>query len=138
MIIDLCWAEGVIIPCRSGVIYTQQVGGIACLHPEVEGVFVPLCSFKGDRDKLMEGLSKIFYDKYECHCYKGITEEDADYLDKVFRKAKYPFKVDREKLRESVEAWLYIVITRDVVTYDVPWITGIKGKKGILTWQNSD
>lgn len=33
---------GLIIPFPSGVIYTNQVGGLGCLHPEIEGVFAPL------------------------------------------------------------------------------------------------
>ena len=33
---------GLIICCDSSVIYSNQTGGSACLHPEIEGVFIPL------------------------------------------------------------------------------------------------
>lgn len=33
---------GVITPCKSGVEFTNQVGGTACAHPVEEGVFVPM------------------------------------------------------------------------------------------------
>ena len=46
-IIDLSGQErffGCLVPCKTGVLWTNQVGGIANVHPEVEGFFVPLPS----------------------------------------------------------------------------------------------
>lgn len=33
---------GLILPGPSGVVWRNQVGGAACSHPELEGIFVPL------------------------------------------------------------------------------------------------
>lgn len=33
---------GVIIPFASGIEWTNQVGGTACMHPVVEGIYLPL------------------------------------------------------------------------------------------------
>lgn len=40
--LDYIGGLGIIILCPSGVRYTNQVGGVATLFPEVEGVYVPL------------------------------------------------------------------------------------------------
>jgi hypothetical protein len=42
---DLDWPMGVIVPCESGVKFTNQTGGTMCAHPVIEGVFIPLPSF---------------------------------------------------------------------------------------------
>jgi hypothetical protein len=33
---------GLIVKANTRVLYSNQSGGLACLHPEVEGFFVPL------------------------------------------------------------------------------------------------
>ena len=33
---------GLIVECSSGIVWTNQVGGAWNLHPEVEGLFVPI------------------------------------------------------------------------------------------------
>ncbi len=33
---------GLIVECPSGIVWTNQVGGAWNLHPEVEGLFVPI------------------------------------------------------------------------------------------------
>ena len=40
---------GLIIPFESGVVYSNQTGGYGCLHPEVQGVYIPLVN---ERDAL--------------------------------------------------------------------------------------
>ena len=33
---------GLIVEMPSGVLYSNQTGGFSCLHPAIEGVFLPL------------------------------------------------------------------------------------------------
>lgn len=35
---------GIIMPMKSGIIWTNQSGGTCCAHPELEGVYIPLGS----------------------------------------------------------------------------------------------
>ncbi|AZZ92678.1 hypothetical protein EUZ85_18880 [Hahella sp. KA22] len=37
----------IIIGCKSGVIYSNQTGGTACLQPEYEGVLIPIANTIG-------------------------------------------------------------------------------------------
>lgn len=45
---------GVVRPCESGVVFSNQAGGTACAQPEIEGIFLPLplWAFKKDQDTL--------------------------------------------------------------------------------------
>jgi hypothetical protein len=33
---------GVIVPLKTGVVWSNQTGGTCCAHPELEGIYVPL------------------------------------------------------------------------------------------------
>lgn len=92
----------------SGVIYTNQAGGVFCLQPKTEGVLVPL----GDDDRL-EGKLDAFFANRPIR----LKPADADALDAMLRSAENPLstrtfflEVDRGKLEESMEAWLYVTI----------------------------
>ena len=79
--IDLYNTEhlGLIIMIKSGVIYTNQTGGYACLHPETEGVYVPLSNEKSELlNKLMEYFTGS---KWKGCCWNGIDEETAAFID---------------------------------------------------------
>ena len=134
---------GLIIAHLSGVLYTNQVGGYACLHPEIEGVFTPL---EDDFGKLEYKLSNYFVGpKWKGWCYQGIDAETADFIDKHLHswKPTSRLSVDRAKLKESCEAWIWVKIdSNDFVKtpngiYESDF-RGFDSKSGILTWQNSD
>jgi len=143
--IELIWLRqlGLIISHHSGVIYTNQVGGFACLHPEIEGVFVPLSD---DSKTIEQRLSQHFTGaKWKGHCYKGIDEETADFTDDLLSLnfLTKRLKVDRDKLKESIEAWIWVEIDEsDFIETQNGTIEsefrGFPSRKGILTWENSD
>ena len=120
---------GLIVIFPSGVIYTNQVGGFGCLHPEVEGVFVPLSV--GNR-KVLFALQQHFKGNWN-----HIEETDAQVVDKLLRSDGFEFiKVDKIKLEESFEAWIYVDIEEISKTF--PLLNGFGKSKGILTWANND
>lgn len=69
---------GVIIPYKSGVAYTNQCGGTACVHPEKEGIYIPLSS------------TKLLQDPFRDICYADVNKEivkqflSANYMDGGF------------------------------------------------------
>lgn len=97
-----------IVPFASGVIYTNQAGGQYCLQPKVEGVMVPLGS-EGDLEAKLEAFFTTLRHR--------LRESDADALDALFNPPDGSYSpmfflaVDRTKLEESMEAWLYVTIT---------------------------
>lgn len=120
---------GLIILFPSGVIYTNQVGGLGCLHPEFEGIFVPLSA--GNR-KIIFALGNHFRGSWT-----HLEEKDAKVVDRLLRNDRYGYlKVDRENLEKSFEAWIYVEVTE--LNDSLPLIKGFGKTKGVLTWANSD
>jgi hypothetical protein len=129
VIIDLCdygrLEETVyaILLDERGPIYSNQTGGVSCLHPEERGFLVPLCDYI-----VVERL---------CHLFEssgGLTEYLADEADKEFgyqfynKRIGFKVVVDRDRMNESHEAWVYVKI--------FGWKN--EEKLAVLTWENSD
>jgi hypothetical protein len=144
-IINLYGANGLglIIQFPSGVLCSNQTGGTACLHPAIEGIFVPLHpSAPEHQDRLLAHFTSF---KYGGWCSEGIDAEDADLIDAIL--AQYAggglILVDRSRLSDSHEAWVFVTISphdRQGSPSD-PFMTTFHGfgdAKAILTWENSD
>ncbi len=120
---------GLIILMKTGVLVSNQTGGYSCLQSEAEGVYVPLGK---DARELEEFFSDVNY--------VGLDEKMADHIDGILvRDAITRFlRVDRSRLEESHEAWVFV----DMLAVDgdpgAPLISGFSATKGILTWPNSD
>lgn len=137
-IIDVCMNNGVgiIISYKSGVFFTNQTGGLACHHPIYEGIYTPL-----DLDNPISFFNDIHLaDIFDAYTTKDfiITLDDADKLDIIF--SKHPnmkrFIVDRSKLKESEEAWIYVIMKHD--NYQYADIQGFKECKAVIIYENSD
>jgi len=130
--IDLSCGDyfGIILPRSTGVFFTNQVGGHACDHPELEGLFIPLD----------DGLDRPTRQVFEHHfqgSWATLTEEDAMVIDRALQKGNLGFiRVERSKLFDSVEAWVHVILDFKSVSIFI----GFDGKsnRGILTWENSD
>ena len=145
-VIELYGASGlgVIVLYSSGVLYTNQTGGYACLHPVVEGVYAPLSDHLHVQQ---EQLSAYFTGaKYQGWCTEGIDEEDASVIETILAKDcdSACLRVNRKKLKESHEAWVYVSI-HEPINVSEKWkiqpgytLYGFAGKDGVLTWENSD
>ena len=127
--------EGVVLILlkQSGIIYTNQTGGHACCKAETEGVLVPFNNdYPHDQPDLsIEQRLNRLLTNVEC-----LTPQLADDIDDIFSSSpdtRYA-KVDRTRLRDSMEAWVYVVV------YDAGdhLISGFGRCKGIITWRNSD
>jgi len=135
---------GLIISHPSGVWYEAQVGGYACLHPQMEGVYVPL--WEEFPDPQETALYEYFTGpKWAGHCYDGIDDETADFIDRVLSSSTYTnnLKVDRNRLKECIEAWVYVDIASTVDDEGNLIVNGwdfsyFRTTEGVLTWQNSD
>ena len=123
-----------IVPCKSGVVYTNQVNGTACEHPECEGILIPI-----NNDGVRENFASSLEAKL-CGLFDGtwdsLDQAKADEIDKVLGQFNETngITVDRAKLTNSVESWVYVTAreTEDSCYSNFGEI------QGILTWQNSD
>ena len=112
-----------IVPSSTGVMYSNQVCGFACRHPEVEGFVVPI---DDDANSLAVRLEAEFDED---------AFADLDNLRKVDAAIReFGFSVDYSRLNDSMESWVYVTIESGVLFMRDP---GVKGS-AILTWPNSD
>ncbi|TCI85584.1 DUF6210 family protein [Tenacibaculum sp. M341] len=83
---------GIIIEYPTGVLISNQIGGTSCLHPKVEGIYLPLCNdFSEEEHKFLSPeieLSNYFIgDKYKgSGAVNGIDLEDVENLNKILSK----------------------------------------------------
>ena len=71
---------GIIIPCKSGVIWEQQTNGVCCHHIEIEGIYIPLerpyiddCMFNDLLQKLSETNYTCYNSKYSKKIWREIN-----------------------------------------------------------------
>jgi hypothetical protein len=134
---DMPYEVMLILQHSTGVAYENQVGGVICWQAELEGVLAPVELGPNSVERIMN-LS------YQAR--RGITAELADGIDEVLAATpggRY-LKVDRDRLDESWEAWVFVVVDSPVSTvHDLtgPYFGAPRGfgaTRGVLTWPNSD
>jgi hypothetical protein len=108
-----------VIQMPTGVKYEAQCGGLACTHPQVEGVYFPVWDVAPDLGDCEEGCSNLTkvpqpHDKPELRkAFADKIQKQLEDLD------KYSFKLrfDYERIDELQEGWWPLVITGTL--YDV-------------------
>lgn len=145
---------GLIILYPSGVKYTSQTGGHNCLSPIEEGVYLPFFDELHDQ---ASALRSYFTDtKIYATGTVGIDDMDAEFIDSILSIGNYTkfLTVDRTRLGDSHEAWLYVEIhftskvsdfgftgevsSKEQIEVIMSPLYGFHGSKGVLTWSNSD
>ena len=73
----------------------------------------------------------------------GLDEEDVEFIQSVLQRARLcpPISVDRERLKDSHEGWVYVIVSGDetadnslsLFSHFSPY-----PRAGVLTWANSD
>lgn len=131
-----------IIKHKSGISYSNQVGGFACNQVEIEGSLIPLHTAD-----LLTQLKKVSLNLYE-----NMPEKLADLIDDLIQTEATQteqyncnewmqgMKVDRSKLDQCQEAWIHIVATPGLSEADDFDSQVILDKEvdGVLSWENSD
>jgi hypothetical protein len=130
---------GLIILQPSGAFYTLETGGYAVLHDLAEGVFVPLHKeIEEDQESLL--IAHFTGPKWEGWCSEGIDEETAGHVDHILSLSPQTsfLKVDKTRLVDSHEAWIYVNVSEPTDNPIVAPISGFGECKGIFVWSNSD
>jgi hypothetical protein len=125
-----------IVPYRSGIVYENQTGGLSVYPESLEGVLVPLDDWDIDPEGDKSAFDRIAQITVDAD---SLTHYAADAIDAVLADSRYAMSryqatVDRTRLQDSREAWLWLNITAE----NVGLTEGLKFDKAVLTWQNSD
>ena len=131
-----------VIPHSTGIVYSNQAGGHACLQPQTEGFLVPIANDVGlaTTHEFRSPENELFHYFTELHsCGAPLTEADAQRIESIMHQLPQwdNLSVDRDRLDESVEAWVFVTVAEskqkpilvDGLDYPV---------RAILTWTNSD
>lgn len=128
----------------TGVFYSNQAGGVSCDQPAEEGILVPLGHSAPD---VWSKIQQRIGGAYGNVGASSLTATDAEAIDGILSSSPYTsmLSVDRARLRDSQEAWVYVDIAAHADRYDPNDVTkrdqaffGFERSKGVLTWQNSD
>lgn len=127
---------GLIFLRLSGIYYSNQTGGVQTNHPYVEGVYVPL----GEVGPVFGKLRKYCEENLGYSHWTGISNEVAHSLDSLFKEDKLlsNLQVDRQRLNESEEAWIYVKVKEIRGDHKLISWSGLGDCDGVLTWPNSD
>lgn len=136
---------GIIIEFPTGVLISNQTGGTACLHPKIEGIYIPLANdyTEGEKQFLSPEIELTEYFTGSKHNGNGATcgidLEDVKRINFIIYKHKLNklIEIDLDRLYESHEAWIRIKINHDK---NFELLKGFNEYplNGILTWANSD
>lgn len=131
---------GLIIKARTGIVWTNQAGGVSCLQPECEGLFVPFGNF--GEPSLEDALMELFGSGYGAANFGKVWAEPFERLLQQYAAEHWrPFatiELDRTRLDESVEAWVHVIYRP---TPELPALFEGVGEppfEAVLTWSNSD
>lgn len=140
---------GLIVPWPSGVLYSNQTGGLCYMSPEVEGIFIPVGNECVTADNTVMSkereLLRYFVEAWRgTGATAGLNEQDADFIDQLLNSGPVfiPYiKVDRTKMLDSHEAWVHVLLADDSNQGSTPSLFDGLGpfpRSAILTWSNSD
>ncbi len=153
-LVDLTFSTGamLILEAKTGIQYTNQAGGIACIHPAIEGFLFPL-EREGYRDLAVQARLEDYFCEPGEQQHKwgagrrggGLTPRDAAAIDALLLDVVSPdfcllVQVDRERADEGDEAWIRVVVSRAPDARNPCVLDRLPQwpLKGVLTWENSD
>lgn len=125
---------GLIIPAPTGIVWSNQTGGMACHHPELEGYFLPV--------RVSESLFSDW-----CCTTDGFAKATWDGLSVAVGRALGPcWQFDTTRAADGQEAWIPVYSTHKDRCHC--WMSEdqklgdstrpIDGRGAILTYENCD
>jgi hypothetical protein len=131
---------GLILAHPTGISYVNQAGGVYCLQPTCQGIFVPwLDDVELGPGKWLSTEDALAGLPWEM-ASSAMTPADADGVDGVLRAARafQGIRVDRARLAESYEAWVHVEIEPPHHLGNI--VSGVEPfpRAGVLIWTKSD
>jgi hypothetical protein len=136
---------GLILAYPSGIHYSNQVCGHACLHPTLEGIYVPLANDILENGTLISPATDLWQyftgpKLLGMGAPQGLDQRDADVIDAILARYRIDtlLTVDRLRLGESYEAWVWVKVLDNEGPTALINGGGPYPRRGVITWPNSD
>ena len=128
-------SAGLIVLAQTSIWYQVQTGGYACFQERAEGFYVPLSYQVVDH---YVGLHGYFVEHSPEMRGEGIDDVAAKFIDAELSRlpGHSGIVVDRERLGESREAWVHVLISEP--TAGLLFQECLGSVAAILVWPNSD
>jgi len=141
---------GIIIPASSGIWWSNQVGGIACWHPMMEGWFIPFPESWLNPQKwgCMENYIGMDFDTDKPLPYP--TERVSQFIRQTKELSKHLSPISKEEAQALVtaypgsgmccEAWIPVKVKAPKTDHPAypDYLDSVRGRIGFLTYENSD
>jgi hypothetical protein len=134
---------GFLIPCESGIVFTQQTGGISCGQRELEGVFYPLQKPREIKIPTMNQPGKcktiLLLPLLQKANYN--YKKNGDIWKRIKETMHFDFEyIDAPKgMPESDEGFAWIKLTKFESGWGhMDWVEALVGKTMVLIYPNCD
>ena len=137
-------SAGLILKMPSNVWFENQSGGHYCLRQRAEGVYLPLAGIPRLEEKpvrtLDYDLSEVMADQTAGSVVHGMSDIEVRDCERVLvAHGCKNVSVDRSRLRESWEAWVFVVVQPAKSEFGELRIKGLESPiEAVLVWGNSD
>jgi len=127
---------GVIIPCKSGVMWEQQTEGVSCCHVHIEGIYIPLKKpFLYPKDKDPEDLlERLMEQNYNFYITDETWEDIKEAMNLEFIDIDAPMGMP--PTQEGIR-WIRIIKFGDDIGY-IQDTKDLEGKEVVLIYPNCD
>uniref|UniRef100_UPI00404990EB DUF6210 family protein n=1 Tax=Flavobacterium sp. TaxID=239 RepID=UPI00404990EB len=137
---------GLIINLPTGILFSNQTGGTACLQPEIEGLFIPIANdiftesnalYSPETELTQYFLSPKYAGTGACN---GIDCKDVAAIEAILEKYSLQdfITIDSAKLSESHESWIWVKININSENNLLLKNFEKTDLIGVITWCNSD
>lgn len=124
----------IIVPSNTGVVYCNQVDGVACVQRELEGFLIPL---PVNRSRVFS--PEWWYKHFNRRC-KGDELAWADTMEELRRSIDVGDNIANFSVEEHVEnceAWVHVAFDL-LLAPDESDTQPSRRLTGVLTWENCD
>ena len=121
---------------NTGIVYWNQTCNTACGQRGEEGFLISISDYSECSEGSLCFPLEDSIANLEWGPVRGINEQRANEIDRIFQEywETKCLTVDRERLNESEEAWVYVCI--NIKKFNL--VTMVKSSKGVFVWTNSD
>jgi hypothetical protein len=131
---------GLVVPCASGVYWSNQCGGTYCAHPKTEGIYVPLPASVWQPNVHRDNDPLLDYWVYGSDPEEELAPARKALAELLAKTGLAEFFEPWDFPLYWGEAWVPVTVKADQPERfpGLPFLDQLKGRNAFLTYPNSD